>query len=1445
MVATSTTIGDVTVPNPEFRFVYDVRLDQYPDHSDNLALAKAYQWTNQQIGRELPSVQVLVSLCDAFEFESKEIENRRVLQATYGHGKSHLALALANFFGQPAGSPGVEAILCGVDHVAPGIAQRLRNFKENRAPYLILRLAGGETDSLSAAVVRGLETALEENPATKDAELGLWFDEALAVLNSFSPEERALTNNYLDTYAADLNLDFGALRATLDVQHRDGRHRQLIHKVVQHVRKVYPHFDAALSPRDLLLKTAAKFCGPDKPFAGILVLFDEFAAFVEAYAKQYGLHTESLPLQSLLDGVSALRQSKQAVFLAFAQQDPDDVAELAMQERGTVQASLNDLKKELTRLPNEGRNPLYSPMEAVLDAYLKQDVAVWDALTPDDSPADNDVIDAVDSVRNFFPLRYTDAAGWTLDKIRVTLAYGCHPLHPLTTALLCSATLRAGTAARTVLSFVKDTMQHYGSRPALASDGRLCWVRPVELVKYYQHQLVSDDAWKRYEDTLRKVAPANIPDAEAILQGMLLYESAGFRPGDTSTTEYAGALAILTGLPRPAVERTLDTLCEVGGYIEKDAVSETYRFWAAGQDGSKVKQTLLDNLAQLKRNASALQSALKAGLNRAELPQWEEAGFLNTPGGEWAARVILLPREQWSVAQLTEVLKAQNLEANGRLTDAARGYVLLPLAANDADVQHFRQHAAQDLEQALNAFSERQRIPPVVIVLPKKPHEALLNNLLELHVLDELMQQPNLVRNLGEEAVKQRRVALNANFQSAAQALKDELSQANEWVVPAQQRPGVEEKLRLRKSPRLNHILEASYETVYYRFAPFLGDSPVRQHSIRTAVGMAAVRLYKGSFLDWDEATRPSNLGRARDLYSKVLREGQAASWKVVDTSARVMAPKLPQVKHAWDLLDQAVPAGAEPVRLRSVLLQLLNPPFGYDPYSLGLLFATWYGVNRHQLTITNGKGQKLEPKDWLGNTNDFRQILEHMLHALDIRVSRRDAAGSESRAQDLVTRLRFHDAMTVEEAEKALADLRDFAAAPDATKPQLQDEAIEAAKQLEFELKQAIEFEQKIEPAYESLDTTAANFNGIRSLIGLQSLFANPTQAGFPLGRVVPPAQVLLPLAQRKVSSKLRQHLTEVSTNLANISSIKGYDLSKQGLATLLNLVAPLGETDLERRIKDAEQQLEEKHVAYSQLEQDAPIREKLTEAKRAATLADVRELLAYFSTAEPQANVTRTAIAEAAHKLTSRQQESEQWVAAMQLRAATLTDAPIIKSFEKALDQRTNEFKGTPEAEVLDQLQKQAEQATRFVKDLEELRGQKPKTAEALRKVLKDYTALAAKATNTPAQIERVQQERARLEERFEEQRRAARTKLAELTQRNSSGEGAALLLNELERKLDFLPDEEKAARDTLEKALQRRITQDKASVAEKAFLDINNRSEQKALLARLQQLIELQPA
>ena len=99
----------------------------------------------------------------------------------------------------------------------------------------------------------------------------------------------------------------------------------------------------------------------------MLVLFDEFSTFVEEYSAQ---NREGTPLQELLNGISDQRQL--AAFVALAQHDPDTVAINSLRfDAGNTR--LDNVRHELNRLPASCRFKMYSSLETVLDAYLKQD----------------------------------------------------------------------------------------------------------------------------------------------------------------------------------------------------------------------------------------------------------------------------------------------------------------------------------------------------------------------------------------------------------------------------------------------------------------------------------------------------------------------------------------------------------------------------------------------------------------------------------------------------------------------------------------------------------------------------------------------------------------------------------------------------------------------------------------------------------------------------------------------------------------------------------------------------------------------------------------------------------------------------------------------------------------------------------------------------------------
>ena len=124
-------------------------------------------------------------------------------------------------------------------------------------------------------------------------------------------------------------------------------------------------------------------------------------------------------------------QRGKVVFLAFAQHDPDTVADNML-----VHSQVRDnLKKELTRLPR--KLELHSIMESVIDAYLKQSDEAWQAFTQN-GRVQTELLLATSALNRYFDPRYGQTLRWSYDQVRTRITEGCFPLHPLTTAFLCN-----------------------------------------------------------------------------------------------------------------------------------------------------------------------------------------------------------------------------------------------------------------------------------------------------------------------------------------------------------------------------------------------------------------------------------------------------------------------------------------------------------------------------------------------------------------------------------------------------------------------------------------------------------------------------------------------------------------------------------------------------------------------------------------------------------------------------------------------------------------------------------------------------------------------------------------------------------------------------------------------------------------------------------------------
>lgn len=131
------TIGHLVTLDEQAEFRNDVQLDAYDNVVHNLSLLRSYLFTGSaptDAGAAVRSISVGVLDQIRQAFLNEKIDNRFVVIANYGHGKSHLALGSANYFGKPVGTTEVDLLFNKISNAVsdPAKASGYRDFKQSR-----------------------------------------------------------------------------------------------------------------------------------------------------------------------------------------------------------------------------------------------------------------------------------------------------------------------------------------------------------------------------------------------------------------------------------------------------------------------------------------------------------------------------------------------------------------------------------------------------------------------------------------------------------------------------------------------------------------------------------------------------------------------------------------------------------------------------------------------------------------------------------------------------------------------------------------------------------------------------------------------------------------------------------------------------------------------------------------------------------------------------------------------------------------------------------------------------------------------------------------------------------------------------------------------------------------------------------------------------------------
>ncbi len=1376
-------IEDVVSASSSAKFRNDVQLAQY--HSEhNLELAEDFIFTRKAAAGRKSSIELLKHTCEAFMPGAPP--NRFVFIATYGHGKSHFAVAMANYFGKALNSPELEGVLASIKHAlqdAP-LYGFFDDFKRNKKPFLILILRGDEPSDLQTKFFRAVEDALRFDSESGEIRAPFWYSDAerfVKAVRNDTNERRASANAFLSRYQLDLDLLLDRITA------QEASTYEITRELCGHLNQFTPDFGTGLSLKEGVEWLGKNLVGEGKPYGGVLILFDEFSSFVWDYALSIR-HRPGAPLQDLLNGVESMRG--RVAFVAFAQRDPEIVAKSLLGGD-----SLQSLITQLNRLPRPQHYQMHSSLEEVLDAYLKQNDDAWKKLLA--NPSFSSAIgQANDLCFDIFSTRYVEVLEWDIEHFQEVVTQGCFPLHPAATALLSSVELETTNNPRSVLGFVLTHLDAMQGADAWDHDGPN-WVFPITLTDYFR-EMLGEKSWGDFSDGLGQAGgPDAPPDQLAVLKAMLLQTA-----GKVATKgAYSRVVAHFAGLPLESANKELRALA-ASGVIRYDPPNRIYTFWPAGRGANKVDQVLSEKLRGRTLDGSIIDAVMQ--------PLRSEGLFdsisIAIPWGhqdDWRAEQILASRHTFTLEGLQK-LAVDKIHWRADGAERSRGLVVWLIADSPEDAAWLRDNATDVLA---NAFPGQN--VPILVMKPETAEPDFARQLLRLYGLRLFAN--NDVAEVGHEQYSAVLQLTTDSLKSGFRILKEEA----EIEVPTP----FKARISAVRLSDVESVLAEVFKMAYSQ-GPRRWFTQYKSTSTRLRNATARVTAYLlGNALDTPEIF-------AADNVAKEVAQELKSEWGLLAGDLRIKQPQvMSPVRAAWDVLEQYFPAGGGTKRANEVVSRLLNVPYGYDYNTLSLMFAAWLGFHRHDLEVS--RDGKLQSMKLIANDLKPKEFVEAVA---SLSIKKTDADAVRNKVRQLLERV-DRGSFSKTEAQEAL---HLFA---------------EAMERDDVDQKAAIEIAfTKLKRAFESAeqyDQTAGEIERLidthKNLVDLAKLFARFATIQMP--ESVKPEKLAPGALRARLLERIRNLTEQLCTQYMQLRAITDCKLNEQQLKIIKRTLEGIQLPDLVSVVDSALMTLED---ARSNLERRQRDETFLAVLQSIDLKGGVTQLNKEIATIVGMAFSTEVAKKIAADKLNALRREVqrlEDFRTGIPKRLADARDIRSVEDVQSDILRHLNLFEDSDGAVELQDSLERCKHLREFFETVEVHRRSVIRTPSDARHLIEQLQSLPHEYASRLSAVQEtvVSKAIAEIEEQVAKQSNAAVEWLSECEKALNEGKNLDELAGRLKLPPPFLPEDKNLLLTELAKEAGRRIDDDQVLQVVVHFKLITDAPKRIECLDRLKALID----
>lgn len=860
--------------------------------------------------------------------------------AGYGTGKSHFGVTLASLLGNPR-SQLAERILSNLWSADEDIGERVRSIlSELHQPFLVVALNGMKNFDLTAEVVRQVMAALRENDQDTSPleELRPRFRQAAA----FVSNERSF-----DAFREEFQREFGAGCRREEILERLAQHDEeafrgvaaVVERVGLSVRAVGQE-----SLHDFLRVVGETYCGEGKPFAGVLIIFDELGRYMEFAVARPHL-AGSGALQQLYEGVQA--NGERIFLLAFMQFEPRAyLARIAPEMR-------DELERYVSRYEAVPRVRLSTNLETLIASLLqKRDPDIARAqLRRGVEPAEQVHTD----MRRWFPEIANHAVWANRDTLDRVVRHGCWPLHPLATWVLFKlAAMGRALHQRSALSLLADVFQRYQD-VELPSDGHGFSIAPADLCvdELVSEFLISERLGRQapiaqaYQTVVERYGRGLTESETRVLKSVLLLTKTGARVAERE--DWLQAIACFAGRPVGTASDALQSLERERGILSWNGAVGQYEIRIEGVSRSEFLRFVNERLAQIPVRE-------RGGLFARNFHRWFPNFIVVTT--DFGVQNDIATRD-WDyrasfgdVTLLRSQIDMVVRDWQGAVgIDEPKGRLIYCYVGPDSDMAAVRDLAETWLRSSLKEAEVPWEVGvPIAVCLLHDADGSFGERIAEFQVLRDCLTEEEADRfaNFIPDRVNDLEQELRERFRRL---------QDPQHVVFATSRPVDRSSMR--------SALLRLFDVVYSQRIPFPFDG------LGTPAGNAANccreitrQLFLGGFdHDWIAGCAPCIRNRAHHVLVE--------SWQTLRADGRLMTwPGNQAVRRLVDLLDSWLERGADgspgQLGLGRAFRTLCAPPYGCNVASAGVVLAYFFGARKECLSLMRG-GQWVGVETWLG----------------------------------------------------------------------------------------------------------------------------------------------------------------------------------------------------------------------------------------------------------------------------------------------------------------------------------------------------------------------------------------------------------------------------------------------------------------------------------------------